>query len=118
MRQVRFFLLLYALMMFCNATSAMSLREFHGLEKIKHQGMNYANYYLVGVMEGAIEADAHAVREGSSPRVCLNGRHLEPGAARQLFDAEIRRNKDLYEADMPVQLVMFNALASIYSCSP
>ena len=30
--------------------------------------------------------------------------------ARGLFDGELRRNKDLYEADMPVQLVLRNAL--------
>jgi hypothetical protein len=36
--------------------------------------------------------------------------------AKPLFDAELRRNKDLYEADMPVQLVLFNALSTAYSC--
>jgi hypothetical protein len=36
--------------------------------------------------------------------------------AKPLFDGELQRNKGLYEADMPVQVVMANALATAYSC--
>ena len=104
--------------MLCASASAMSLREFHALEKIKKEGGNYANYYLVGLMEGILQAHDAAVRGGAAPRICLNGRSLVPASARQLFASEIRRNADLYEADMPVQLVMDNALTSVYSCDP
>jgi hypothetical protein len=68
------------------------------------------------VLEGSIEAHAQAVRAGAKPLFCVNGRRLEPDMAGPLFDAELQRNKALYEADMPVQLVMANALASAYSC--
>ena len=33
-----------------------------------------------------------------------------------LYDAELKRNSDLYEADMPVQLVLSNALRNAYRC--
>jgi hypothetical protein len=36
--------------------------------------------------------------------------------ARSLFDTERQRNAGVYEADMPVQLVMTNALANFYPC--
>lgn len=36
--------------------------------------------------------------------------------ARGLFDGELRRNPDLYEADMPVELVMRSALETAYPC--
>jgi hypothetical protein len=36
--------------------------------------------------------------------------------ARSLFDTELQRNDGVYEADMPVQLVLRNALATVYSC--
>ena len=98
------------------AASAMSLRELRALEKSGKQGIFYANYYLVGVMEGAMEAQAQAVRGGATPSICLNGRRLEPRMAKGLYDTELKRNADVYEADMPVQLVMFNALATVYSC--
>lgn len=95
----------------------MSLREMRALEKSdKKQGDLYVRYYLVGAMEGAIEASAHAERNGGQPTICLRGRRLEPAMARNLFDAELRRNKDLYEADMPVQFVIQQALLSAYSC--
>ncbi|OYU43432.1 MAG: hypothetical protein CFE44_18395, partial [Burkholderiales bacterium PBB4] len=86
----------------CNAASAMTLREMRGLEKSdKKQGENYVNYYLVGAMEGAIEAHNQAVRAGVKPSICLNGRRLEPHMARSLFDTELKRNVGVYEADMP-----------------
>ena len=97
--------------------SAMSLRELRALEKSGKQGPHYVNYYLVGVMEGALEAHAHGVRSGAKPTICLNGRRLEPRMARSLYDTELKRSEGLYEADMPVQLVMTNALATAYACS-
>jgi hypothetical protein len=96
--------------------SAMSLRELRALEKSNKQGIHYAKYYLVGVMEGALEAHAHGVRNGAKPSICLNSRRLEPHMAKSLYDTERKRNEDLYEADMPVQLVMANALATVYAC--
>ena len=94
----------------------MSLRELRTLEKSNRQGIHYANYYLVGAMEGALEAQAQAVRSGATPTICLNGRRLEPRMAKGLYDTELKRNAGVYEADMPVQLVMFNALATVYPC--
>ena len=96
--------------------SAMSLRELRALEKSGKQGIFYANYYLVGVMEGALEAHDQAVRNGATATICLNGRRLEPSMAKSLFDTERKRNADVYEADMPAQLVMANALATVYPC--
>ena len=98
------------------SASAMSLRELRALEKSGKQGIFYANYYLVGVMEGAMEAQAQAVRGGATPTICLNGRRLEPRMAKGLYDSELKRNPDVYEADMPVQLVMYNALTTVYPC--
>jgi hypothetical protein len=68
-------------------------------------------------MEGALEANAYGARNGASPKVCLNGRRLEPRLARSLYEAELKRNEGSYEADMPVQLVLVNALTTVYSCS-
>ena len=96
--------------------NAMTLREFRALEAASKQGENYANYYLVGLMEGALEAHAQGVRQGAKPSICLNGRRLEPRMARGLYDGELRRNAGVYEADMPVQLVLTNALVSAYPC--
>lgn len=96
--------------------SAMSLRELRALEKSNKQGIHYANYYLVGVMEGALEAHAQGVRNGAKPTICLNGRRLEPRMAKSLYDTERKRSEGTYEADMPVQLVMVNALATVYVC--
>ncbi len=101
----------------CAASAgAMSLRELRTLEKTEKQGAHYIEYYLVGVMEGVIEAHAQAVRGGATATICLNGRRLEPRMAKGLYDTELKRNKDVYEADMPVQLVMFNALSTVYPC--
>jgi hypothetical protein len=97
--------------------SAMTLRELRALEKSdKKQGANYVRYYLVGAMEGVLEAHAHDVRSGAKPSICLNGRRLEPRMAQDLFDTELKRNADIYEADMPVPLVLTNALATVYPC--
>ncbi len=100
-----------------NSACAMSLRELRGLEQSdKKNGPNYVQYYLVGAMEGALEANAQQVRQGAKALFCLNGRRLEPRMAKPLFDAELTRNGGLYEADMPVQLVLVNALATAYTC--
>jgi len=96
--------------------SAMSLRELQALEISEEQGENFASYYLVGVMEGALEAQLHAARNGAKAVICLKGRSLEPHMARHLFDAERQRNAGVYEADMPVSLVMTNALTQVYPC--
>ena len=102
----------------CSQTAhALSIREMRGLEQSdKKHGMTYVQYYLVGAMEGALEANSQTVRAGAKALFCLNGRRLEPRMAKPLFDAELRRNADVYEADMPVQLVMLNALATSYTC--
>ena len=106
-----------ALGLACSSASAMTLREMRALEKSdKKQGENYINYYLVGAMEGAIEAHNQAVRAGAKPSICLNGRRLEPHMARSLLDTELKRNVGVYEADMPVQLVITNALTTVYAC--
>jgi hypothetical protein len=96
--------------------SAMTIREMRALEKTEKQGATYTDYYLVGVMEGAIEAHSQAVRNGCKPTICLNGRRLEPSMAKGLYTTELKRNADVYEADMPVQLVLTNALATVYPC--
>lgn len=109
-------LLVFTLALASLTANAMTLRELRALEAASKQGEDYANYYLVGVMEGALEAHAQAVRNGAKPSICLNGRRLEPRMARGLYDGELRRNAGVYEADMPVQLVMTNALVSAYPC--
>ena len=96
---------------------AMSLRELRALEKSdKRQGDLYVRYYLVGIMEGVLDAHAQRERQGANPALCLQSRRLEPSMARNLFDGELRRNPDLYEADMPVSLVMEQALLAAYPC--
>jgi hypothetical protein len=67
-------------------------------------------------MEGALAAHDQAVRNGAEASICLNGRRMQPDMAEGLYRAELRRNADLYEADMPVQMVMANALVSAYPC--
>lgn len=97
--------------------AAISIRELRALESTdKDHGGIYVQYYLVGAMEGALEAHAHGVRAGARPMVCLDGRRLEPRMAKSLYDGELKRNAGLYEADMPVQLVLVNALIAAYSC--
>ena len=99
-----------------SAAQAMTIREMRALEKTEKQGSTYTDYYLVGVMEGALEAHTQAVRAGASASICLNGRRLEPSMAKSLYTTELKRNADLYEADMPVQLVLVNALGTVYPC--
>ena len=96
---------------------AMSIREFRGLEQVQPSGSAHAQYYLIGVMEGLVEANAQAVREGRKPGFCQAGRRLEPRMALSLYQAELQRNADLYEADMPVELVLSNALRGSYRCA-
>jgi hypothetical protein len=99
------------------SASAMSIRELRALENSdKKQGANYKRYYLVGAMEGALEAHEQGVRAGAKPGICLNGRRLLPSMAEGLYQTELQRNGDVYEADMPVPLVLANALATVYPC--
>lgn len=100
-----------------DAALAMSIRELRTLEASEKDGRLYANYYLVGVMEGLREASDTAVRDGRKPIFCVDGRRLEPSMARSLYQAELSRNADQYEADMPVQLVVKAALQSSYRCT-
>jgi hypothetical protein len=95
----------------------MSIRELRGLEKLDaKQGANYKRYYLVGAMEATMAAHDAGVRVGAAPTICLNGRRLEPAMAEGLYLTELKRNSDLYEADMPAQWVMGNALSTVYPC--
>ncbi len=102
--------------LFVSAAQSMSLRELQALEKSHREGEIYVRYYLVGVMEGALEAHMQDVRGGAKARICLKGRGLEPHMAQALFDAERQRNAELYEADMPVRMVLTNALLNTYPC--
>ncbi len=100
-----------------SAAQAMSIRELRALARSdKKQGENYVRYYLVGAMEGALEAHAQGVRNGAQSTICLNGRRLEPHMAQSLYDTELQRNEGVYEADMPVTLVLTNALTTVYPC--
>jgi hypothetical protein len=100
------------------SASAMSIRELRALAKSdRKHGENFVRYYQVGLMEGALEAHSQAVRAGAKPIICLADRRLEPRMAEVLFDTELKRNADVYEADMPAQLVMANALSNVYPCS-
>ena len=105
------------LTMLAASVSAMSIRELRALEKSDaKQGATYKRYYLVGAMEATLAAHEAGVRAGATPTICLNGRRLEPAMAEGLYQTELKRNSDLYEADMPVSLVMGNALATVYPC--
>ena len=99
------------------SASAMTIRELRALEKSdSKQGANYKRYYLVGAMEGALEAHDAGVRSGAKASICLNGRRLQPSMAEGLYQTELQRNREVYEADMPVPLVMANALGTVYPC--
>ncbi len=100
------------------SAQAMTIREMRTLEAKEKDGKLYANYYLVGVMEGLREASDADQRAGGKPIFCVDGRKLEPAMARSLYQSELGRNADSYEADMPVQLVMLGALRNSYRCSP
>ncbi len=56
----------------------MSIRELRTLEANEKDGKLYANYYLVGVVEGLREASEAEQRAGQKPLFCINGRRLEP----------------------------------------
>lgn len=99
------------------ACQAMSIRELRLLEANEKDGKLYANYYLVGVVEGLREASEAEQRAGQRPLFCVNGRRLEPAMARQLYQSELTRNADSYEADMPVQFVLSAALRNSYRCN-
>ena len=100
-----------------SAAHAMSIRELRALEKSdSKQGANFKRYYLVGVVEGVLAGHDQGVRAGAAPSICLNGRRLLPSMAEGLYTTELRRNADLYEADMPVALVVGNALGTVYPC--
>lgn len=96
---------------------AMSIRELRTLEANEQDGKLYANYYLVGVMEGLREANEAEQRAGQRPLFCVNGRRLEPAMARSLYQTELARNAESYEADMPVQLVLSAALRNSFRCN-
>jgi hypothetical protein len=96
---------------------AMSIRELRTLEANEKDGRAYASYYLVGVLEGLREGVEASQRNGQKPIFCVEGRRLEPSMARSLYQTELTRNADSYEADMPVQLVMFGALKNSYRCT-
>lgn len=108
---------LLALLALGTGAHAMSIRELRTLEANEKDGKLYANYYLVGVMEGVREASDAAQRAGQKPAFCIEGRKLEPAMARSLYQSELARNADSYEADMPVQLVLSSALRSSYRCT-
>jgi len=108
-------LLLLAL---AGSAQAMTIRELRTLEAKEKDGKLYADYYLVGVMEGLREASDADQRAKHKPLFCVNGRRLEPVMARSLYQTELKRNADTYEADMPVQLVMLGALQGSYRCPP
>jgi hypothetical protein len=96
---------------------AMSIRELRTLEASEKDGKAYASYYLVGVLEGLREGVEASRRNGQKPIFCVEGRRLEPSMARSLYQTELTRNADTYEADMPVQLVMSGALKNSYRCT-
>jgi len=101
----------------CAGAQAMSIRELRALETNDKDGKAYASYYLVGVLEGLREGVESSQRNGQKPAFCVEGRRLEPSMARSLYQTELTRNADSYEADMPVQLVMSGALKNSYHCT-
>ena len=104
--------------LFAADAGAMTIRQLRTLEAKEKDGALFADYYLVGVMEGLREASEAAQRAGAKPLLCVNGRRLEPSMARSLYQTELKRNADSYEADMPVQLVLLGALQASYRCAP
>jgi hypothetical protein len=110
------FCVLAACALLISGAQAMTLRELRTLEITQDGGDLYARYYLVGSVEALLESEAFAVRGGAKPTICVNGRRLEPQMAKDLFDTELRRHADVYEADMPTTLVVLNALKTVYPC--
>lgn len=96
---------------------AMSLRELRTLEASTEQGPLYADYYLIGVLEGLLEASEVAARAGRPRAFCPRAAVDAPRMARALLNAELTRHAHAYEVDMPVELVMSQALASTYRCA-
>jgi hypothetical protein len=113
----RWLLMLALLLGFNASVHAMTIRELRTLEATEKDGKTFANYYLVGVLEGLREAADSAEREGRKPPFCIEGRRLEPVMARSLYQTELMRNADTYEADMPVQLVLSGALRNSFHCT-
>lgn len=101
----------------CAPTQAMSLRQLSALEKQDKQGASYVRYYLVGIMEGLLDTEKTRAAGPMDARICLADKRMEPAMAYSLFEAERKRNRDMYEADMPVALVMRNALQNAYPCT-
>jgi len=99
-----------------SGAQAMTLRELRTLEITQNGGDLHARYYLVGSVEALLESEAFAVRGGAKPKICVNDRRLEPQMAKDLFDTELRRRADVYEADMSTTLVVLNALKTVYPC--
>ena len=106
-----------ALQLACTHAQAMSLRQLSALEKQDKQGASYVRYYLVGVMEGLMDGERARSASGAPANLCPEGKRMEPAMAHSLFEAERKRNRDMYEADMPVALVMRNALQNAYPCA-
>ena len=106
-----------ALLVACIPSQAMSLRQLSALEKQDKQGASYVRYYLVGVMEGLMDGEKARSASGAPANICPEGKRMEPAMAHSLFEAERKRNRDMYEADMPVALVMRNALQNAYPCA-
>ncbi|VTU21137.1 hypothetical protein [Variovorax sp. PBL-E5] len=115
----RYFLRCLGIVLLAGAATsqAMTIREMRTLEAKEKDGKTYATYYLVGVVEGLREASDAAQRAGQKPLFCVDGRRLEPSMARSLYQTELTRNADDYEADMPVQLVVSAALRNSYRCA-
>lgn len=109
-------MLALALLCGANAAQSMSLRQLQALEKQDKQSANYVRYYLVGVMEGLVDAEKERGATGASTRICQADKRMDPAMAMSLFEAERKRNRDMYEADMPVAMVMRNALQNAYPC--
>jgi hypothetical protein len=109
-------MLALALLCGANAAQSMSLRQIQALQRQDKQSASYVRYYLVGVMEGLVDAEKERSATGASTRICQADKRMEPAMALALFEAERKRNRDIYEADMPVALVMRNALQNAYPC--
>jgi hypothetical protein len=110
-------MLALALLLASAQAQAISLRQLSALEKQDKQGASYVRYYLVGVMEGLMDAEKVRSASGGPANICPEGKRMEPAMAHSLFEAERKRNRDMYEADMPVALVMRNALQNAYPCA-
>ena len=110
-------MLALALLLASAQARAMSLRQLSALEKQDKQGASYVRYYLVGVMEGLMDGERARSASGAPATICPEGKRMEPAMAHSLFEAERKRNRDMYEADLPVALVMRNALQNAYPCA-